>query len=248
LHAMTISCMIVDDDPVVVNYLRTFALQIPFLNLISTHNNPTDALEVLESQDIQLIFLDIGMPGISGMEFAKMLYDSKGESAPRIIFISGFDRFALEGYKVNALGYLLKPPTYEDFLKAAFKAKRYFELMAKPAETISPSTYTENDFIFLRVEHDLVRIYLKDILYVEGFKDYVKVFTTAGNFIKALATLKSIEDKLPESSFMRVHRSFIVSLDKIETIHNNTVKIGKVMIPVTAQFKDHFKKFVDQWV
>jgi two-component system response regulator LytT len=240
---MMVSCMIVDDDPVVVNYLRAFALQIPFLNLVSTHNTPTDALKVLETENVQLIFLDIGMPGINGMEFAKMLYDSKGESAPRIIFISGFDRFALEGYKVNALGYLLKPPTYEDFLKSAYKAKKYFEQM----ERSSANSYTESDFIFLRVEHDLLRIYLKDILYVEGFKDYVKVYLHNGGLIKALTTMKGIEEKLPQHSFMRVHRSFIISLDKIDAIHNNTVKIGKTMIPVTAQFKDEFKKFVDQW-
>ncbi len=119
---------------------------------------------------------------------------------------------ALEGYNVNALGYLLKPPAYEDFFKVAYKAKTYFENVPKQ---LGAGTYHETDFIFLRVEHDLVRVYLKDILYVEGFKDYVKVYTTGGNnMIKALATMKSIEEKLPESSFMRIHRSFIVSLDR----------------------------------
>lgn len=241
---MMVSCMIIDDDPVVIEYLQDFALQTPFLNLISTHQNAADALKVLEDKNIQLIFLDIGMPGINGMEFAKLLNDTKGDQAPRIVFISGFDRFALEGYNVNALGYLLKPPAYEDFFKVAYKAKTYFENVPKQS---AAGAYHETDFIFLRVEHDLVRVYLKDILYVEGFKDYVKVYTTGGNMIKALATMKSIEEKLPEGSFMRIHRSFIVSLDKIESIHNSTVKIGKAIIPVTAQFKDDFKKFTDKW-
>jgi len=235
--------MIIDDDPVVVEYLQDFALQTPFLNLVSTHNKATDALKVLEQQNVQLIFLDIGMPGIDGMEFAKLLNDTKGDQAPRIIFITGFEHFALEGYNVNALGYLLKPPAYEDFFKAAYKAKTYFENVSGKLA----GSYNETDFIFLRVEHDLVRVYLKDILYVEGFKDYVKVYTTGNNMIKALATMKSIEEKLPEASFMRIHRSFIVSLDKIESIHNSTVKIGKAIIPVTAQFKDEFKKFTDRW-
>jgi len=239
-----VSCIIIDDDPFVINYLQDFALQTPFLHLISTHQTATDALKILETENVQLIFLDIGMPGINGMEFAKMLYDIKGEMAPRIIFISGFDRFALEGYNVNALGYLLKPPAYEDFFKAAYKAKTYFEGLIKHPEN---NTYNETDFIFLRVEHDLVRVYLKDILYIEGFKDYIKVYTLGGGMIKALATMKSIEEKLPPSSFMRIHRSFIVSLDKIESIHNSTIKIGKTIIPVTAQFKADFKKFIDKW-
>jgi len=235
--------MIIDDDPVVIEYLQDFALQTPFLNLVSTHHKAADALKVLEEANVQLIFLDIGMPGINGMEFAKLLNDTKGDQAPRIVFISGFDRFALEGYNVNALGYLLKPPSYEDFFKVAYKAKAYFENVSRQ----SGGVYNETDFIFLRVEHDLVRVYLKDILYVEGFKDYVKVYTIGNNMIKALATMKSIEEKLPENSFMRIHRSFIVSLDKIESIHNSTVKIGKAIIPVTAQFKDDFKKFTDRW-
>lgn len=240
---MMVSCMIIDDDPVVVDYLQDFVLQTPFLNLISTHQTATDALKVLEDEHVQLIFLDIGMPGINGMEFARMLNDTKGDQAPRIVFISGFDSLALEGYNVNALGYLLKPPAYEDFFKVAYKAKTYFENVSGQ----SGKSYNETDFIFLRVEHDLVRVYLKDVLYVEGFKDYVKVYTIGNNMIKALATMKSIEEKLPGNSFMRIHRSFIVSLDKIESIHNSTVKIGKAIIPVTAQFKEDFKKFTDRW-
>lgn len=241
---MTVSCIIIDDDPIVIDYLSDFANQTPFLNLIATHQTAADALKTIENENVQLIFLDIGMPGINGMDFAKMLNESKGDKAPRIIFISGFERFALDGYSVNALGYILKPPSYEDFFKAAHKAKVYYESPMRQAEK---SLYNESDFVFLRVEHDLVRVYLKDILYIEGYKDYIKVFTAGGNMIKALATMKGIEEKLPESSFMRVHRSFIVSLDKIESIHNNTLKIGRAIIPVTAQFKDEFKKFTDKW-
>jgi len=241
---MTVSCIIIDDDPIVVEYLRDYVIQTPFLNLVAAHHTAADALKTLENENIQLMFLDIGMPGINGMEFAKMLNDSKGDEAPRIIFISGFERFALEGYDVNALGFILKPPTYEDFFKAAYKAKLYYE---NPVKQKQRNLYNEYDFVFLRVEHDLVRVYLKDILYIEGYKDYIKVFITGGNMIKALATMKGIEEKLPGTSFMRIHRSFIVSLDKIESIHNNTVKIGKAIIPVTAQFKDDFKKFTDKW-
>jgi two-component system response regulator LytT len=243
---MNINCIIIDDDPLVQGYLEEFTTRIPFLNLISVHSTPADALHVLEAETVQLIFLDISMPDVSGIEFAKMLNDGHGESAPRIIFISGYERFALDGYKVNALDYLLKPPTYEDFFKAVYKAKTHFEALGKHAE--SAADYTEHDFIFLRVEHQLTRVYLKNILYIEGFKDYVKVYLAQNeSYIKALTTMKSIEEKLPVNSFMRVHRSFIISLDKIDAINKNAVQIGKTLIPVTTQFKDDFKKFTDQW-
>ncbi|SDE34105.1 two component transcriptional regulator, LytTR family [Mucilaginibacter pineti] len=244
---MSINCIIVDDDEFAIAHLRVFINQIPFLNLLTSYQSPSAALTAMETHDIQLIFMDIDMPEMSGMEFARMLQATHGTAAPRIIFISGYERYALEGYKVNALDYLLKPVTYEDFLKSAYKAKTHFDEKEKQAP--HAEHYVINEFIFLKVEYEMVRIYLKDILYVEGLKDYVKIFLVGNSgYIKALTTMKGLEEKLPTNGFIRVHRSFIVAVDKIDSITKNTIKIGKIMIPVTEQFKDEFRKFAHQWL
>jgi two-component system response regulator LytT len=238
--------MIVDDDDLALSYLRCLIDQTPFLNLISYHTNATDALTAIENDDLQLVFLDINMPDLSGIELARIINAKKGTAAPRIIFTSGFERYALDGYKVGAIDYLLKPIEYEDFITASYKAKAYIENDSK--QVVTPADYAENDFIFLRVEYELVKIYLKNILYFEGFKDYVKVFViNADGYIKSLITMKNLELKLPAHSFMRIHRSFIVSIDKIDTITKKEIKINKITIPVSEQYKDAFKKFTDQW-
>jgi two-component system response regulator LytT len=244
---MTINCMILDDDPILISYLKEYILQIPLLNLLATQQSPIEALALLETLDIQLIFMDIGMPELNGIDMARLLHANKGDAAPRIVFITGFDRFAVESYQVNALDYLVKPVTFEGLLAAAHKARRYFESLSH--HPVSSGPYGLNDFILLKVEHDIVRVYLKDILYIESFKDYVRIYTAIdGKVIKALTTLKSIGEKLPPNSFMRVHRSFIVSLDKIETIHHHTIHINKAMIPVTEQYRGEFKDFIAQWL
>ncbi len=232
--------MLLDDDPAVIFYMRGFIEQTPFLKLIAAHMAPKDAVTTLESNNIQLIFMDIDMPGMSGIEFSKMINSGADHTAPRVILISASEQYALDGYKASAIDYLLKPISYENFLKAAVRAKNIID--------IPRLGYTESDHLFLRVEYELVKVYLKDVLYFEGFKDYVKVYTrNSPTFIKSLTTMKSLEEKLPPSSFIRIHRSFIVSVDKIESITKNTVKIGKMIIPVSDQYKHVFKTFIDQW-
>lgn len=243
---MTLNCIIIDDDPAMISSLRSYTEQISFLNLLGTYQQPLDGLAAVEAHNVHLLIMDIGMPGINGLELANILNNQQGDAAPRIIFVSGFERFALDGYRVNALDYLLKPVSYEDFLKSVYKAKHYFESVNKEAGSAA-SAYGPTDAIFLRVEYELIRVYLKDILYIESFKDYIKVYTTDEKVYKALATMKCVVEKLPAHSFMRVHRSFMVSLDKIDAIHNNTIRIGKTMIPVTEQYRSHFKDFVQQW-
>jgi len=236
-----ISCLLIDDDPAVLFYIQNFIKQTPFLNLVASHQSPNEALKTLETEHIQLIFMDIGLPEINGIEFSRILNSMDWVTTPRVIFITSFEHFALDGYKVNAVDYLLKPVSYESFLEAALKAKTQLDVTRAPA-------YIDSDFVFLRVEFELVKIYLKNIFYLEGFKDYVKVYTTTSNtYIKALTTMKSLEEKLPSGSFIRVHRSFIVSADKIDSITKNTVKIGKAIIPISTQYRDDFKKFTDKW-
>lgn len=234
-----INCIIIDDDPEVVTYVSALIADIPFLNLLATFNSPSAAVEILETDEVQLIILDINLPGIDGVSFAKTIYDPLDTSRPRIIFISGSEGYARDGYKVDALDYLLKPFTYEDFFKAVYKAKILFESQKKQN--------TDDDFVMLKVEHELVRVGHDKILYIESVKDYVKVCLTDGSSITALSTLKSLEEKLPANQFLRVHRSFIIAIRKIDSIHNYTVKIGKTVIPVSDPYKPAFKQQFQTW-
>ncbi len=237
-----INCILVDDDHSVIIYMKSFIEQTPFLNLIATHFSPKDALITLNSNNIELIFLDIDLPEITGIEFSRALNASNAQKAPRVIFISSHERYALQSYKLDAIDYLLKPISFEDFLRAAYKAKAVIANQTK-------KTYTENDHIFLKVEYEFIKIYLKDVLYFEAFNNYVKVYTkNHSSFIQSSTTIKNIEEKLPSGSFMRIHRSFIVSMDKIDGLTKNTVRIGKTTIPVSDLFKESFKIFADNWI
>ncbi|MGN8068463.1 LytTR family DNA-binding domain-containing protein [Mucilaginibacter sp. SG564] len=241
---MLIDCMIVDDDEMAVFHLRSLIDNTPFLNLLSFYTDPNEGLLAIENQNPRLVFLDINMPGLNGIELARIINERMGTDAPRIIFTTGFDRFAIEGYKVNAFDYLLKPIEYEVFLKTMYKAKADLEGNTQ----LQITDYTEHDFIFLRVEYELVKVYLKHILYIEGFKDYVKVYVTnTDGYIKSLTTMKNLEEKLKSGAFMRVHRSFIVSLDKIDSVTRSTIRFGKILIPVSEQYREPFKKFIDKW-
>ena len=235
-----LNCIVIDDDPEVSDYVCNFVNETAFLNLVSVYSNPVEAIDLLGNSDIDLIILDINLPGIDGMSFAKTLYEQYGKDMPKIIFISGSGDYASEGYKVDAIDYLLKPFTYEDFFKAAFKAKNH---------TSSIPVKSESDgFVFLKVEHELIRVPFDEILYLESQKDYVKVFTKGDKTITALSTMKAMEAILPQNRFMRIHRSFIVALDKIDAIQHFTVKIGKAIIPVTNQYRDAFKSHFKSWL
>lgn len=244
---MPINCLVIDDDEMALSHLCDLINQTPFLNLVSRYNQPVAALNDLESADLQLVFLDVNMPGLSGIELARIINNKNEGNGPRIILTSGYERFALDGYKVSAIGYLLKPVEYKDFINVAFQAKGIIEF-GDNHKMPSKVDYTDNDFIFLRVDYELIKVYLKNILYIESFKDYIKIYANnTDGHIKALTTMKKIEEKLPPHSFIRVHRSFIVSLDKIDSFTSTVIKIGRIMIPVSSQYKESFKKFTDYW-
>jgi len=252
---MTLNCIAVDDEPLALGLVSAFAEQTPFLNLVGRYSNAVEALRAIHAQKIDLVFLDIQMPDLNGIELARVLDNSK-TNKPRIIFTTAYSQFALEGYKVDALDYLLKPFNYEEFLHAANKALAYAGLLEKsaaPAPAIPAAGIAEerieNEYLFLKVEYQLVRIALNDILYIEGLKDYVKVWLkSAEKPILSLTSLKSLEEKLPSKRFMRVHRSFIVSLDKINSITRNAMQIGKISITVGDQYKEAFSQFLSKWV
>ena len=247
---MTLNCIAVDDEPLALGLVCKFIEQTPFLNLVGRFSSAVEALKAIHAQKIDVIYLDIQMPDLNGIELARVL--GKGPETPRIIFTTAYNQFALEGYKVDALDYLLKPFNYEEFLRTATKAHAYYELvnkLAAPATVVVESEHADDQFLFLKVEYQLVRIALDDILYIEGLKDYVKVHLKGvEKAVLSLTSLKALEEKLPSKRFMRVHRSFIVALDKITSMTKNSVQIGKMIIAVGDQYKEAFGQFVGKWI
>src|ERR1700710_1860872 len=249
---MIINCIAVDDEPLALGLVASFIEQTPFLKLIGRFSSAIEALKAIHAQKIDVVFLDIQMPDLNGIELARVLDNTKANK-PRIIFTTTYNQFALEGYRVDALDYLLKPFNYEEFLHAANKALAYGELVEKSnavaATAPAAEERIEDEYLFLKVEYQLVRIALNDILYIEGLKDYVKVWLkSAEKPVLSLTSLKSLEEKLPSKRFMRIHRSFIVSLDKINSITRGAVQIGKVNITVGDQYKEAFSQFLSKWV
>jgi len=252
---MILNCIAVDDEPLALGLVSSFVEQTPFLNLVGRFSSAVEALKVIHTEKIDVVFLDIQMPDLNGIELARVL-DNIKINKPSIIFTTAYNQFALEGFKVNALDYLLKPFNYEEFLHAATKALNYAALVERstsapvaPAAAPHEGERIEDEYLFLKVEYQLVRIALSDILYIEGLKDYVKIWLkNTDKAILSLTSLKSLEEKLPAKRFMRVHRSFIVSLDKINSITRNALQIGKINIAVGDQYKEAFNTFLSKWV
>ncbi|GGF51760.1 LytR/AlgR family response regulator transcription factor [Echinicola rosea] len=242
---MKLTCIAVDDEPLALKMLCNFIEQTAFLSLEDKFENAIDALAFTHKHEVDLIFLDIQMPDLSGMELARVLENNKKTRSTRIIFTTAYNQFAVEGYKVDALDYLLKPYSYEEFLKAATKAYQFFETQHQPA----PIETDKKDYIFLKVEYQLVKVMLRDILYLEGYKDYVKVHLIGKpSPTLSLTSLKNMEDILPAAHFMRIHRSYIISLDHIDSITRNTVNIGTMTISVSDHYKENFLQFVNKWI
>ncbi|HWB25548.1 MAG TPA: LytTR family DNA-binding domain-containing protein [Chitinophagaceae bacterium] len=250
---MTLDCIAVDDEPLALGLVCKFIAQTPFLSLAGRYLSAVEALKSIHSRKIDVIFLDIQMSDLNGIELARVL--AKMPDTPQVIFTTAYNQFALEGYKVDARDYLLKPFNYEEFLRAATKAYHYAELLNKTvaAPTTLPATTevekTGDEYLFLKVEYQFVRIAMDDIVYIEGLKDYVKVhLKSADKTLMSLTSLKALEEKLPPKRFMRLHRSFIVALDKITSMTKNSVQAGKIHITVGDKYKDAFNQFVDKWM
>jgi len=242
---MILNCIAVDDEPLALGLVCAFIEQTPFLKLVARFSSAVEALKAVHQQKIDLIFLDIQMPDLNGLELARILDHGNKLEKPRIIFTTAYNQFALEGYRVDALDYLLKPFNYEEFLRAAHKAMAYAELASR---TITTAGAEPDNYLFLKVEYQLVRIALNDINYIESLKDYVKVWLQSSEKpILSLTSLKALEERLPAKRFMRIHRSFIVSLDRINSITRNSVQIGKINITVGDQYKDTFAEFINKW-
>lgn len=228
----------IDDEPLALQLIKSYVEKTPFLSLEGAFENPMEAIDFISKNDIGLIFLDIQMPDITGTELARVIGDG-----PRLIFTTAYEKYALEGFKLDAVDYLLKPFSYAEFLKAAKKAEKIIG-----AERVElPSLEIKNDFLFLKSDYKIRRINFNEIHYIEGLKDYVKVYLIGEKKpVLSISTLKALESKLPPAHFMRVHRSYIVNLDTVKIIERNRIVYGDVRIPVTDQYKEDFQKFLDQ--
>ena len=231
---MTINCAIIDDEPLAAELLKSYAQKTPALKLTGVYGSAVEAIRELRQAPVQLLFLDIQMPELSGIEFAKIL-----PSETKIVFTTAFQQYAIDGYKVNAIDYLLKPISYEDFLRAVTKAMDWFGMMQKQ------HTYAADRFMYVKSDYKLLRVSLDDILYVEGLKDYVRIYLSTGEKIMSLMNMKKLEDYLPSPEFMRTHRSYIVHMTKAQTVERFRIVFGNQYIPISDSYKDDVQQYFD---
>ena len=246
--AAPILCIAVDDEPLALGLVCSFIEQTPFLKLVGRYSSAVAALRALHEQpEVKLLFLDIKMPDLSGLELARVLQGG----GQRVVFTTAFNQYALEGFRVDALDYLLKPFNYEEFLRAALKARAFFELKnpvtVAPAAPAAPTALPE-DHIYLKVEYQLVRVMLNDILYIEGLKDYVKVHLASQlRPLLSLTSLRSMEEKLPAQKFMRIHRSYIVGLDHVAAVGRGTLQVRTETLPISDGYREAVDAFFARW-
>ncbi len=246
---MNLKCIIVDDEPLAVQLLASYVSRIPFLTLVGKYSNPTEALKGIQENRPDLLFLDIQMPEINGLELSYMLPEHT-----RVVFTTAFNQYALDSYRVNALDYLLKPITYAAFLEACNKALQWFKLVegnqsqsqsqvqaqAAPQKDEPNSIFVKSEYKLLQISHDSIR-------YIEGLKDYVKIYTEESQRpILSLMNMKATEQLLPPKKFIRVHRSYIVNKSKIREVERNRIIMGDVYIPIGESYKQAFLDFVSR--
>ncbi len=238
-----IKCVIIDDEPLAIALLESYVKKTPFLALTATLESAIEASQSSLLDEAELLFLDIHMPTLNGLEFSRMI-----KPKSKIIFTTAFVEYALESYKVNALDYLVKPVSYNDFLTATQKALAWFELQEKAnfAKKKEENTEAKNTAsIFVKSDYKLFRINFDDLIYVEGLKDYVKFYLEGtAKPVTSLMNLKKVEELLPKSDFIRIHRSFIVKKDKIKMVERSHVVFGKTSIPVGDAYKEEWNDFL----
>jgi DNA-binding LytR/AlgR family response regulator len=231
---MTITCAIIDDEPLAAGLLESYAKKTPYLSLQGTYNSAVQAMKDLRENPVQLLFLDIQMPELSGIEFAKIL-----PKDTKVIFTTAFPQYAIEGFRVNGLDYLLKPISYDDFIKATDKAIEWFTV------ALRQDVYRRDRFMFVKSDYKLQRVNLDDILYVEGLKDYVRFYLKNGDKVMSLMSMKKLEEYLPKPEFLRTHRSYIVHMPDVTAIDRFRIVFGDVYIPISDNYKDEVQAYFD---
>jgi len=228
---MKLRCYLIDDELPAINILKSYALKTPDLELVGSHTNALEALSILKEQKVDLLFLDIQMPDITGIEFLQIL-----ENPPMVIFTTAYEEYALQGYELDIIDYLVKPIPFPRFIKAVNKAQKWYSNNSKEAEI------PKAQFLLVKADYQTVKIAFEDILYIEGLKDYVKIYTTK-KMVMTRLNLKGIAAKLPTDQFIRVHRSYIIAFAKIGTFQKSHLSIGQKEIPIGNTYqKELFKK------
>ena len=231
---MTINCAIIDDEPLAAGLLESYAKKTPYLELRGVFNSAIQAMKVLRENPVQLLFLDIQMPELSGVEFAKIL-----PRETKVIFTTAFPQYAIEGYKVSALDYMLKPISYEDFLKSTDKALEWF------VTTLKQDTCMRDRFMFVKSDYKLQRVCLDDILYIEGLKDYVRFYLKNGERVMSLMSMKKLDEYLPKPEFLRTHRSYIVHMTETQMVDRFRIVFDDVYIPISDNYKEEVQSYFD---
>jgi DNA-binding LytR/AlgR family response regulator len=246
---MTHTCIIVEDEPLARSLMENYIQKVPYLHLVQSFSNPLKALEYLRENTVDILFSDIQMPEITGITLLKIL-----QKKPLIILTTAYSEYAIEGYELDVLDYLLKPITFERFLKSVEKATLRLNgnlLPKTPEKNVSENfplivpTESIQPFIFMKDGTKLVKIRLNEIMYIEGLKDYVTIYTLQQKIV-SLQTIKSLESTLPEKQFIRIHNSYIVALEWIEAIQREKVQIGKVFLPISDTYRKAFKDFIER--
>lgn len=235
---MKIKCLIVDDEPLAHRVIERYSENVPFLEIVAKCFNAIEAIEVMHNQQVDLIFLDINMPKLSGMEFLKTL-----KNPPLVIITTAYAEYAIQGYEMDVVDYLMKPFSFERFFRAIQKAEDIIRSKELPVHEVKEAVSSEEEYIFIKSSKKTYKVNLNEILYIEALGDYVKIFTTE-RMIVSYQSLKNIEVMLPQRTFPRIHKSFIISLPKIDLIEGNHVKIKERLIPVGTNFKAEFDKLI----
>jgi DNA-binding LytR/AlgR family response regulator len=229
---ITVKCLIIDDEPIAAQVIKNYLDRLDTFEVTKICNNGLQAFEYLQSSKVDLIFLDIQMPRITGLEFIKSL-----QNPPKVIFVTAYREYAFEGFELDAIDYLLKPVSFERFLKSINKYNSIITDKEKSKVEAEPKSHTLEDFIWVRADRKNVKIFIESIKYIEGLKDYVKIYQ-GNDVVISKVPLKKMEELLPSEKFLRIHRSFLVSIDKISAFNNEDVEIGKVIIPIGRIYKD----------
>lgn len=231
---MKISCAIIDDEPLAAELLRKYVRKTPYLELTGLYNSAVTAMKDLRDNPVQLLFLDIQMPEFSGIEFAKIL-----PKETRIVFTTAFPQYAVEGFRVNALDYLMKPVSYKDFIKSADKALEWVSIHNKQ------TVYRRDRVMFLKCDYKLIRVDLDDILFIEGVKDYVSIFLKNGERVMSLMSMRKFEEFLPKPEFLRTHRSYIVHMPLVSVVDRFRVVFGEKAVPISDNYRNEILEYLD---
>ncbi len=238
-----IKCLIVDDEPLALDIIEDYISKIPFLTLYKRLQNPIEALTLVQEEEIDLVFLDVQMPELTGIQFLKI-----ANNKCKVILTTAYTEYALDGYEHNVVDYLLKPIAFDRFYKAAQKAQDLLcNIASQPlpiVESVPVNNSFTHDFIFVKTEYKIQKIYLDDILFIEGLKDYISIYTKTERIV-TLQSMKKIDEALPNHLFVRVHKSYIIALDKIESIERSRILMGDKVIPIGDTYRDNFFKMIE---